>query len=220
MPTISVLTYCKRRLAQAMAMIPHTVGLLQDGDELVFVDYSCEDESYLWVKAHYPQVRIVHVPGRRWYSHPHARNCAAVNARGDIFLFVDIDNLVPRELYEKCRDVPHGEFYALIPAPNKSGFCAIHRSDFYKVNGYEEGIPSYCYEDTCFYRALDAAKVARVDLTDFDVDVIAADEQPRALEPCDGDPWTQNQDIANILRKRHPYKNNVGTNWGIGCTVE
>jgi glycosyltransferase involved in cell wall biosynthesis len=219
LPTISVITMCKGRYQQAFDMVPHTKSLLKEGDEIVFVDYSCPENSGRFIEDTY-HVRCVWVPQRRWWNPAHARNCGAVNARGDIFLFVDIDNLVPQKLYEHCRTVPRDKFYALLPAPNKSGFMAINRSDFFKVNGYEEGLAAYGYEDTAMYRALDLAKVGRVDLKDFDVDVIAPDHQTRCFEPCCGNVWVQNQDICTILRQRHEYRNNVGVNWGIGWRLE
>jgi glycosyltransferase involved in cell wall biosynthesis len=222
-PTISVVTMCKGRRSQALKMIPHTLSLLLAGDEIVFVDYSCPQDTGRLINANYvlsQQLRCVWVPGRRWWNPAHARNCGAVNARGDILLFVDIDNIVPKVLYEKCREVPQEKFYALLPALNKSGFMAINRRDFFKINGYEEGLAAYGYEDTSTYRALDLAKIGRVDLKEFDVDVLEPDNQYKAFEPCRGDVWIQNQDITTILRQRHEYRNNIGVNWGVGWKLE
>lgn len=221
MNTLSILTFCKGRLEQALLMVPHTLNLLNDGDEIVFVDYSCPQDSGRIVQAKWPQIRVFWVPHRRWWSMPHARNCAAVNARGDIFIVHDIDILMPPELFERCRQLERGYFYALPPGPNRSGWCAIHRSDFYKVNGYEEGMPPYSYNDTAFYRALDLAKVFRRDITDLDIEVLNpdADNQYRAHQKANGNTWIQNEAICNILRQRHEYKNNISINWGIGWTL-
>lgn len=221
-PNISVLTYCMARGRHAALMVPYTVALLHDRDEMVFVDYSCPEDSGRAVKAACPNVRVVWVPGLTYWHPTHARNCAATAARNDIFIFVDVDNLMAKALFDYCRRLQHGQFFALPPAPGKSGFMAIRRADFFKVNGYEEALIGPSYDDTSMYRALDCAGISRVDIKahDCDVELIEAENQRRMLEPMNGDTWRQNQDITTILRERHPYRNNVGrNNWGGGWRI-
>jgi hypothetical protein len=67
-------------------------------DQLVLIDYACPQDTYkLLLKSKYandPRIVIVRVDAFKagpFYSHAHARNIGAQVAKGEIFLFVDVD---------------------------------------------------------------------------------------------------------------------------------
>lgn len=208
-----------KRLSQVKQSVPRLLSLIKPGDEVVLVDYSCPERSGAWAKTlNNPNLIIVSVPGKTWWHSSHARNCAMRASSKDILAFMDIDNLLPNGLVERIRGMPKGMFYALLPGTNLSGFCCLWRDDFLKVNGYEEALVGWQYEDTNIYRALDLAGVKRVDLKDVKPQILDPDRQVRVLEAHGGDVWQQNCAITDILRQRHQWKNNVSRNWGLGWT--
>ena len=217
MPTISVCTYCMKRLGQAKQSVPHLLSQVKPGDEVVFVDYSCPEGAGGWAKSlNNSQLKVISVPGRSWWNPAHAHNCAMRASAGDIVVFMDIDNMLPNGLLERIRGMPRGQFYAYLPGDNLSGFCCIWRDEFLKVNGYEEALAGWGYEDTSLYRALDLAGVKRVDMKDVKPLVLDPNRQVRVLEPVMGDPWRQNWAITDVLRQRHRFRNNVNRDWGLG----
>ena len=212
---LSICTYSKNRLKHTQQAVPNLLNITEAGDEIVFVDYSCQEGSGKWVKSlQNPKIKVIYVDNRQWWHAAHARNCAAVNTKNSILVFMDIDNIIPKELLSTIRNMPRGQFYALIPGPDISGFCAMYREDFFKINGYEEAIVGHYYEDTNMYRALDLATVKRIDIK-IPVRVLDPNTQVRILEAQTGDIWSQNEAITNVLRQKHLYRNNVSRNWAL-----
>lgn len=225
-PAISFCTYCMDRLPQAKISIPRALEALDATDECVLVDFSCPEHTAAVFASLYEntpdkRLTIVTVPGMTWWQQTHARNCAALAAQHDLLMFVDIDNLIHKTAIVRARTLQKGSFFALLPGKHFSGFCVIWREDFLKVNGYEEGL-SYGYDDTNFYRALECADIHRIDWTDYKPNIIDDPKAALHWEPMEGPinmgsaQWTQNQTITDILRQRHPYKNNMSRNWGKG----
>jgi glycosyltransferase involved in cell wall biosynthesis len=216
-PKISVCTYCMKRFEQAKVSIPHLLSQIGPDDEIVFVDYSCPEKSGSWAKSlSNRHLKTISVTGRSWWNPAHAHNCAAKASIGNILVFMDIDNIFPDGLLGRVRTMSKRSFYAFLPGDNLSGFCCIWKEDFLQINGYEEALAGWGYEDTSLYRALDLAGIKRIDITDVKPQVLNPDKQTRVLEPTEGDPWQQNWAITDILRQRHPYKNNIHRDWGLG----
>jgi len=218
MITLSICTFAKNRLDQVKRTLPHVLSVLGPDDELVFVDYSDPQKSGLWAKENVKDNRLVlvWVPGMKWWHMNHARNCAGVNAGKDIFVFMDVDNLPSKDLVEAIRKMPPKTWYGVGVGVNISGFAAIRKSDYLEVNGYEEALVGYGYDDTGMHVAMNRLGVPRVDLKSLVPQIQGGEAQVRVLEPSKGYEWEQNKQITLILNERHPYKANIGRNWGIG----
>ncbi len=221
MQNLSIITYAARRFDQVKIVIPHLLSIMDYNDELIFVDYSCPDHCGRWVRSlGDPRVAVVKVYGMNWFHHPHAINIGATFATKPILIVHDIDIMESKDLLSRIREMKHGEWIHTGCASNISGYCAVWKEDFFHVGGYEEALVGHPYHDTAFYSSLDASGVKCVPVLNMpQAQLQPGTDQFRHHEKNGGDTWTQNQDIVKILRQRHPYKNNVSRNWGIGGVV-
>lgn len=217
---LSICTFAKNRLEQVKRTLPHTLSILAHEDEIVFVDYSDPQNSGTWAKdnIHDDRIVVIWVPNMKWWHMNHARNCAGVNAKNDILVFMDIDNLPNIHCINAVRNLPPKIWYGAGVGVNISGFAAIRKSDFWSVNGYEEALVGYGYDDTSMHIALGNMGIPRVDLSPDCRPSVIDGEQVRILEPSNGYTWEQNKKITQILGERHPYRVNVGRNWATGWT--
>lgn len=67
--------------------------------EILVVDNASTDDTRDWLRAHYPQVRLIENQGNTFAAA--ARNLGARQARGDYLLFIDDDNEVNVALIEE-----------------------------------------------------------------------------------------------------------------------
>eukprot|EP00243_Klebsormidium_subtile_P001305 TRINITY_DN12265_c0_g1_i1.p1 TRINITY_DN12265_c0_g1~~TRINITY_DN12265_c0_g1_i1.p1 ORF type:complete len:1104 (+),score=109.56 TRINITY_DN12265_c0_g1_i1:93-3404(+) len=113
-------------------------------------------------------VRVTNTSTTFWLTV--AYNLAAIHARGELIMKVDSDLELPTDLITRHAYLPAGRFYAgnwrTAPTEEEShlnGFIFVHRADFHRVNGYDERIFHYGYDDEDLYARLEAAGVARID---------------------------------------------------------
>lgn len=218
MHSISICTFAMNRLEDVKKSVPHMVSLLNEQDELIFVDYSDPQQSGHWVFENIKDERVVvvEVPGMRLWHMNHARNCAALNASKDVFVFYDIDILVPNRVFDSIRAMPSNLWYGIGVGRNISGFAAISRDNFYKVSGYEEALVGHGYDDTNMHIRLRDAGIERVDLDHTHTVSFHTDVQVRTIEKDSPFTWDINRRITEVLRERHPFRNNINRNWGCG----
>ena len=48
---LSICTYSKNRLNHTKQAVPNLLSIMEPGDEIVFVDYSCQEGSGKWVAS-------------------------------------------------------------------------------------------------------------------------------------------------------------------------
>ena len=228
---ISVCTFCKGRLHHAIQNIPHTLSLLGENDELILVDYDCPDKVGEWCEQNHKNVKVVFVKNRVYWNASHAHNCAGVNAKNDIILFLDIDVVLNEKLIEEVRNMKEGNFLRHNKVINMKdgngnvsvtkdlttyGTCAVYNKDFKEVNGYEEAFVSWGHEDESFYKSLRALGMTDNYFINYG-HCITHDDTERNRYLGEGK-WRwhrSNARICKILRKRHKYKNNINRNWGV-----
>ncbi len=148
----SIITTCKNRLAHLRTSLPAMIS--QPASEVIVVDFSCAEGTKDYVRDNFPQVHVVDVPGRNYFSNWEARNRGAAEARGEWLVFVDADVILSSDCIAwLARNVRPG-IYAKFPPGKKlnrhksttsalslnnlQGFLVVEKSVFDRIGGYDE----------------------------------------------------------------------------------
>ena len=147
MEALCFVTSCMGRLAS----LQRTLGPMveQPDSSCVVVDYSCPESAGDWVKANFPSVRVVRVPGQgRWHASA-ARNIGARRVDTPWICFVDSDVVLePGFSATLLSTLQPGGFYRVCSTDRGlGGTFACARSDFERVGGYDEMYPCWGEED-------------------------------------------------------------------------
>lgn len=217
MPSVSLITYCKGRFPEAKQYVPAALKALLDLDELVFVDYDDPLQAGQWVKAlGDPRCSVVRVEGYPWWWPNHARNLGGLAAVGEILVFSDVDFLISPELVREIRALPLRSYAVQPDDVGSIGFVALLGADFGQVNGWEEAFVGYGCDDFYFRVRLDCLGRTCTLLSNRLVPVQRSGDQVRVLEVDQGIFICYNSRLAKILPMMHPYRMNIGRNWGKG----
>src|SRR5690606_12453971 len=110
MGRIAFVTTCKNRLDHLRRTLP--TWMAEDPDEIIVVDYGCPQGSGDWVRAHWPQVRVVRVDDDSGFCLSRARNLGAREVTADWICFIDAD-IVVREGWVTWmrRHLAEGHYY-------------------------------------------------------------------------------------------------------------
>ena len=220
---LSFLTYCKGRLDAAKQTLPNLYNLIQDkankvSAEIVLVEYDDTDLWNWWSKQNFdPQIfHYVWVKyADKWHMN-HARNVAAVESHGDVLVFMDIDNILLPATVTELADLKPGEFAVAGRGEHLSGFLACHSEDYDKVNGYEESLSGYGYDDDAMRICLQNAGLQQRELVNKPT-VLQHGERTKFLDTQDTvASWQVNKYTFELLRQLHPWKNNLNRNYGLG----
>ena len=128
-------------------------------DEIIIVDWG----SSLPIKfSNIPKVTVVRVESDRWIL-THALNVAARFAKGDQICKCDADYMLHPEFFRQHYLKPN-TFIAGSSIGAKinnehylTGFVYLWKNDFFKINGYNERIVTYGYDDTDLVHRLKSA---------------------------------------------------------------
>ena len=138
-------------------------------DEIIIVDWS----SNIPFTFSHSKVKIFRVEQESSWCLSMAYNLAASLAQGDVLYKLDADYIIKKGFFEQ--NLPDDSFYCgnykLARDDNErhlNGCLVVTKKDFDKVNGYNENIRSYGWEDSDLYNRLD--KVS--DRRDIDFDLI------------------------------------------------
>jgi glycosyltransferase involved in cell wall biosynthesis len=164
-PKFSIVTTCKGRLSDLKQSLP--TFLAQNGAEVIVVDYDCPDGTRTYVAEHYPQVRVVAIENKPIFNISQARNAGAAQAVGDVLVFLDADMLIGAGFLDYlAANMERGSYgnFAAGVANSARGSCAVDRSLFEEVGGYDEVIEGYGGEDLDLYARLGFMRAKHVSL--------------------------------------------------------
>jgi len=161
---LCIVTTCKQRLHH----LKRTLPLMVEGgaDEVIVVDYGCPQGTGDWVKANYPEVKVVNVCDDPGFNVSRARNLGAAQASGDWLVFIDADISIQPEWIDWQREqLDPRFFYRAAPVAGKRdketwGTCICPRRWFERLGGYDEAFRGWGGEDDDLYRRLVAAGVS------------------------------------------------------------
>ena len=170
LPGISLVTACRDRNDNLARVLPGWLAL--DLAEVVVVDWSSAipvADTLAEAGISDPRIRILRVEGEdRWVlsyafnaGFRVAEHAVILKADADIALapdFLDRNPLAPGEVVVgNWRHAAPGQQYV-------NGFFYVHRADLARVNGFNEYITTYGWDDDDLYDRLRDAGVARVDV--------------------------------------------------------
>lgn len=218
MPTISLITYCRGRAAQAAQFVPAALAALGEHDELVLVLYGETVDTGAVVPAITERrVTLVTVENAQWFHMDHARNVGGRAARGEILIFADIDFALSMPLIEEARILKPRQFFVQPDKLRSFGFLVVNRADYYRCQGYEEAICGYGHDDIGFRTTLGNAGCG-LTVMKRELAPITLGNHCRILQTHKlGDNAQANLQILRALRRLDPVRNNLGRNWGWGA---
>lgn len=159
MPCMSRLDHVKKSVPALLA------NPIIDGihNFFVFVDHYCPEQSGKWVAREYsPRATVLEmasfapVKETPQFNKPSALNAGAlhaINLGAQYLVFVDADTLVKPELIAYLtHHVTLGHFYIFTPTHDTqlmdlTGFLAVHKRHFVRVNGYDADFKGWGAED-------------------------------------------------------------------------
>jgi len=153
--TISVITTCKNRLDHLQQTLPHM--LKYPFDEVVVVDYGCQQGTEKWVSRNFRNVKIAKVSDDSQFSLARARNIGAQHAKGELYFFIDADTIIVADIADWIVANYKNDRFFLVKDRKRvelGGAVICHSSDFVKVGGYDEAFRGWGSEDADFYERL------------------------------------------------------------------
>jgi len=209
------------RIEHVKKTIPHLLSIMTPFDELVFVDYGDPEESGLWVKSlNDPRVKVIKVDDVDWWHMNHARNIAVKFCKHEIVFLTDVDTLISKEILQSSRSIVSGKFGVLerTKTYHNNGSCCFTKTDFLRINGFEEALVLWGFDDDLFYTQLQNNGAYRTILGKSYK--IIKRNHTRTI-PAKNIPkeWGINNKIGKLLLERNHLRSNVGRNWGRGGKV-
>lgn len=131
--------------------------------EFVLLDYNSQDGLEDWAKKNFSnwqgKVNYYKTNSPEFYDFSHSRNLAISMATGDIICNLDADNYTGPNFCDFINEMFQRNENIFLSS-RKSGLSDLqgricfHRNDFHSLNGYDEKIDGYGYEDTDFLNRL------------------------------------------------------------------
>jgi glycosyltransferase involved in cell wall biosynthesis len=161
---ISLCVSCMNRLHHLSETLPRNLAdnVNYPSLEIVLLDYNSSDGLENWAQDHLQEWikagRLVYfrTTDRPHFCHSHARNLAFRLASGDIVCTIDADNFTGRSFvhYVNERFDRHEHVYlrpdfdgAHIRLRDVFGRICVRKQDFLRIEGYDEQLVDYGYED-------------------------------------------------------------------------
>ncbi|OOZ39574.1 hypothetical protein BOW53_11050 [Solemya pervernicosa gill symbiont] len=177
----NIIITCKGRLAHLKRSLP--LAAAQEMSHCIVVDYSCPDNSGNWVEEYFPEITVVRVPNQPHFNLSAARNIGANNATAPWLFFIDADILLPTHAIATIHNKIESGF-AYRPESSgknrdKSGCVLVERTDFTRIDGYDDVIQGWGAEDSDFYWRLEESGSPILPLPLKGIETIAHDDRER-----------------------------------------
>lgn len=155
-PKFSIITTCMGRLDHLKESLPRM--LEQPDSEVIVVDWSCPQGTGDYVAKHFPEARVVKVPGKEVFSNWAARNAGAAQAKGAVLIFCDADTVLQPDalqwVAERLKPGTFGHFDRKSTSKFNTtglrlgfnqlrGFHAVPAPAFRKFGGYDDILEGY-----------------------------------------------------------------------------
>jgi glycosyltransferase involved in cell wall biosynthesis len=153
--------------------------------EIILLDYNSQDGMEQWVKENLTgyltsgKVIYYKTPDPQTFNHSHAKNVAFKLATGDIVCNINADNFTglrfasyvndsfnnnPEKVLTPISLSPQNQ--PVKPPRDIMGKVCVKKSDFLKVNGFDESMTMYGYEDYDFINRLEMVNIQREPIAD------------------------------------------------------
>lgn len=161
---ITFVTVCKGRLKHIKESLPRLTQ--ESPNEIIFVDYSCPENSGDYVSKNFPSVKVIKVLDDEGFCLSRARNIGAAQAQSEYICFIDADINVEKGFVDwATENVCPNSFYRHEKSVDAErdretwGTFIVSRADFIKIGGYDEVFRGWGGEDDDIYMRLKLAEV-------------------------------------------------------------
>lgn len=157
---ISLIFPVKDRLQHLQECIPTWLNQTYQDLEIIIVDYNCPQKSGEWVRNHHPVCKVVRalVQKQRWNLCA-SRNLGIRFSSGDIIGIFDADTIMAPTFIEDCmKKLTEDSFLCGYPIGKAHGCCVVHRKHLYTVDGYNEFLEGWGFDDQELYNKLTNGK--------------------------------------------------------------
>lgn len=185
---LSFCIVCMNRLHQLKETLLQNIQDNADYEELEYIvlDYNSQDGMEEWAKEHLSSYidsgKLIYyrTPDPQTFSHSHSKNMAFKLASGDVICSINADHYTGKgfadyvnKAFNDNENIVlttidfHGTQKNYFPAKDVFGRVCVKKTDFLKVNGFDERMNRYGNEDFDFINRLELAGVKRVFIEDF-----------------------------------------------------
>lgn len=154
---ISVVIPCKNRLSHLLQCLPTVLNQTYQDLDIVVVDFNCPKDTARVITESFTdsRIRVIQedVPSDYW-NLAESRNRGFLHALGSIVLFLDADTILqPTFIEYAIKELNGNTFVTGLTAPpwNGCGCALVNSVDFQKINGYNEALVGWGWEDFDFY---------------------------------------------------------------------
>lgn len=158
---VSIIIPVKGRLEHLKQVLPTVLKQSHTDFEVIIVDYNCPDKTFEYVRENFNDERIVlckaNVKENEW-SLSAARNYGFKQSdpNAPVVLFLDADAMLGEDfLKEALLRLVDGSFMNGWGFGDGTGCCLMWRRDFVSINGYNEELKSWGWEDIELYKRLE-----------------------------------------------------------------
>ena len=206
------------------------------GCEFVVVNYNSKDGMHEWMRDNMRPwidrgiVKYYRTQIPEKFVASHAKNIAHRQATGDVLCNLDADNFVANGFAELIQSVMKnkkyimtGQRYDIFNLGGSSGKVTVIKEHFYSVNGYDEDIAWWGYEDTDFqYRVATKNNLLYAETPVKFCRVICHSDQERVTNFVVKDipkSIDANRQIFEENKERKEYVANKDREWGFALDL-
>ena len=163
-------------------------------DEIVILDWSSSEPLVF----QHEKIKIIRVEGEKRWAQTKACNLAAQFTTKTSICKADVDHVLKEGFFEKYKPNKNSFFagnYKLARNWNErflNGLAYFKRDVFFSVNGYNESLIEYGYDDTDLYKRLEFNCISRLDIEPDDAEHIEHSDKDRGLEDNFWDDFPKN----------------------------
>lgn len=133
MKKLSFVTACMGRLEHLKQTLPRRI---HPQCENIIVDWSCPDKCGNWVEDNFPNVKVVRIPGQKYFHQSKSRNVGFKEATGEFICIADADLIVNFSFYKLLSIFNHNNYYSRMSLnfianynKNRDSFALNERSE-------------------------------------------------------------------------------------------
>lgn len=166
---ISVCITCMDRLHHLEKTLPENIRLNSDysAAEFIILDYHSKEPFFNWLKEEFPEelktgkLRYLRTETPAYFHHSHAKNMAARHAQGEIICCVDADNFIGTGFLTYVNDMFRHDSNIFLTVDHNNtpqdlhGRICMWQKDFIALQGYDERLNGYGYEDIDLVKRLE-----------------------------------------------------------------
>ncbi len=150
---ISIIVACMDRSHNLMIALENWISY-EEISEIIVLDYGSKISlESLFIHNLSSKIKLYRVEAEYWHL-SRAYNIAAQQVTGDIIIKMDTDYIIKPNFFKIYEIKYNGFIYGGDQIGPLWGFLSVYRNQFFKINGYNERLINYGYDDTDIFLRL------------------------------------------------------------------